>query len=57
MLNVFVDKISDDVALQHSIATARGGRFIDLDAAKQFADEVQSLAASMWLQIGKVVKF
>jgi len=56
MLNMFVLKTSGDTMLEHSITTARGGRFIDLASAKEFADEVESLAASMWLQIGKVAK-
>jgi hypothetical protein len=56
MLNVFVNEVSGDVALEHSIATARGGRVIDLAAAKEFADEVEGLAAKMWLQIGKVAE-
>ena len=54
MLNVFVHRATGDVALEHSIATARGGRFIDLAAANEFADEVEDLAGTMWLQIGKV---
>jgi hypothetical protein len=54
MLNVFIHKTSGDVLLERSIATARGGRFIDLASAKEFADEVEDLAASMWLQIAKI---
>ena len=54
MLNVFVHKVSGDVLLEHSIATARGGRFIDLSSATEFADEVEDLASAMWLQIGKM---
>ena len=54
MLNVFVHKVSGDVLLEHSIAAARGGRFIDLASATEFADEVEDLAAAMWLQTAKV---
>ena len=54
MLNVFAHEASGDFALERCIATARGGRIIDLAAAKEFADEVESLAAEMWLQIGKL---
>jgi hypothetical protein len=56
MLNVFVHESTDDVAFEHCIATARGGRFIDLASAKEFADEVEGLAGAMWLQIGKVTE-
>jgi hypothetical protein len=56
MLNMFVHKTSGDVMLEHSIATVRGERFIDLPAAKEFAAEVEDLASSMWLQIGKVAE-
>lgn len=56
MLNVFVHMASGDLLFEHSIATARGGRFIELAQAKEFADEVEDLAASMWLQIGKVAE-
>jgi hypothetical protein len=54
MMNVFIHKASGDVLLERSIATARGGRIIDLPGLKEFADEVEDLAASMWLQIGKI---
>lgn len=54
MLNVFENDTSGDLSLQRCIATARGGRIIDLAAAKEFADEVESLAADMWLAIGKL---
>jgi hypothetical protein len=56
MLNVFVHEASGDVALENCIATARGGRFIDLAGAKEFADEVENLASEMWLQIGKITE-
>jgi hypothetical protein len=56
MLNVFIHEASGDVAFEHCIATARGGRFIDLASAKEFADEVENLAAEMWLQIGKITE-
>lgn len=56
MLNVFVHKVTNDVAFEHCIATARGGRFIDLASAKEFAEEVETLAADLWLQIGKVTE-
>jgi hypothetical protein len=54
MLNMFRYGDTEDFALRHCIATARGGRVIDLADAKEFADEVEDLAATMWLQIGKV---
>ena len=54
MLNMFRYGDTEDLALRHCIATARGGRVIDLADAKEFADEVEDLAATMWLQIGKV---
>lgn len=54
MMNIFVHEASGDPLLAHCIATVRGGRIIDLDEAKEFADEVEDLAASMWLQIGKI---
>ena len=54
MLNVFASQISDDLAVEHCISIARGDRVIDLPAVKEFADEVESLAARMWLQIGKI---
>lgn len=54
MLNMFRDNVTGDFSLAHCIATARGGRVIDLADAKEFADEVEDLAATMWLQIGKV---
>lgn len=54
MMNMFRYGDSDDFALKHCIATARGGRIIDLADAKKFADAVEDLAATMWLQIGKV---
>ena len=53
-LNMFRYGETDDFALKHCIATARGGRIIDLADAKEFADEVEDLAATMWLQIGKL---
>jgi len=56
MLNVFVHMASGDLLLEHCIATARSGKFIDLAQAKEFADEVEDLAASMWLQIGKIAE-
>jgi len=56
MLNVFVHRVTGDVLLEHSIAAARGNRFIDISSAKEFAAEVEDLAASMWLQIGKVAE-
>lgn len=56
MMNVFVNKTSGDVLLERSIEVARGGRFIDISAAKEFAAEVEDLAASMWLKIGKVAE-
>lgn len=56
MLNVFVRETSGDVLLEQSIATVRGNRFIDLVDAKEFADEVEDLASTMWLQIGKVAQ-
>lgn len=56
MLNVFAHEASGDFALERCIATARGGRIIDLAAAKEFADEVESLAAEMWLEIGKLAE-
>lgn len=54
MMNVFVNKTTGDVLLERSIEAARGGRFIDISAAKEFAAEVEDIAASMWLKIGKV---
>jgi hypothetical protein len=54
MFNMFRYGDTDDFALKHCIATARGGRIIDLAGAKEFADDVEDLAATMWLQIGKV---
>lgn len=54
MLNVFENEASGDLLLERCIATARGGRVIDLAAAKEFADEVESLAAKLWLEIGKL---
>jgi hypothetical protein len=54
MLNVFLDEISGDMALEHSIETVRGGRSIDLASAKDFADEVGNLASEMWHQMGKI---
>ncbi len=56
MLNIFVHKTSGDILLERSIATVRGDRFIDLASAKEFADEVEDLAATMWLQIGKLAQ-
>jgi hypothetical protein len=56
MLNMFVHSATGDVALEHCIATARGGRTIDLADVKEFADEVEDLAATMWLTIGKVAE-
>ena len=56
MLNVFVNETPGDIGLERCIATARGGRFIDLVFAREFADEVESLAAAMWLQIGQFIK-
>jgi len=56
MMNVFVDKTTGDVLLERSIETARSGRFIDISAAKEFAAEVEDIAASMWLKIGKVAE-
>jgi hypothetical protein len=49
MLNVFVHEATGDVALENCIATARGGRLIDLAEAKEFADEVENLVSEMWL--------
>ena len=56
MLNVFVHKTTGDLLLEHSIAIARGNRFIDISSAKEFAADVEDLAASMWLQIGKIAE-
>lgn len=56
MMNVYVNKTNGDVLLERSIATARVGRSIDISAAKEFAAEVEDLAAAMWLQIGKVAE-
>jgi hypothetical protein len=56
MLNVFVHEATGDVALENCIATARGGRLIDLAAAKEFADEVENLVSEMWLQVGKIIE-
>jgi hypothetical protein len=56
MMNVFVHRASGDILVERSIATARGGRIIDLPELTEFADEVEDLAASMWLQIGKVAE-
>ena len=56
MLNVFVHKVTGDVLLEQSIAAARGNRFIDISSAKELAAAVEDLAASMWLQIGKVAE-
>lgn len=54
MLNVFANKISNDLAFEHCISTIRGGRVIDLPTVIEFANEVESLAARMWLQVGKI---
>ena len=54
MMNMFTHKATGDFSLKHCIATARGGRIIDLVDAKEFADEVEDLAAALWLQIGKI---
>jgi len=56
MLNMFIQEASGDLALENCIATARGGRFIDLAGAKEFADEVENLASEMWLQIAKIIE-
>lgn len=56
MMNVFVNKTTGDLLFERSIATARGGRFIDISAAKEFAAEVEDIAASLWLKIGKVAE-
>lgn len=56
MMNMFVHQTSGDVLLERNIATVRGGRVIDLPELKEFAHEVEDLAASMWLQIGKLGK-
>jgi hypothetical protein len=55
MLNIFVHKATgDDPLLQRCIATARGGRVIDLAEAKEFAAEVEDLAASLWMNLQRV---
>ncbi|HYC35284.1 MAG TPA: hypothetical protein VEC19_02595 [Usitatibacter sp.] len=56
MMNIFVREESGDPLLAHCIATVRSGRVIDLAEATEFADEVEDLAASMWLQIGRLDK-
>lgn len=57
MLNMFVDKVSGDVALQHCISVAqRKERTIDLAAAEEYAAEVENLAAEMWNQIGIIAE-
>ena len=56
MLNMFVHKTSGDVTLERSIATIRGEKFIDLASAKEFAAEVEDLASTMWLLVGKIAE-
>lgn len=56
VMNMFVNKSTGDILLERSIATARGGRVIDIAAAKEFAADVEDLVASMWLQIGKIAE-
>ncbi len=53
MMNLFLDHAKRPFA-KRGIVSARGERLIDLEELKEFADEVEDLAATMWLQIGKV---
>ena len=54
MMHFYLHMASGDILLERSISSASGGRNIDLASAKEFADEVEDLAAEMWLQMGKV---
>jgi len=53
MMNLFLDHAKRPFA-KRGIVSARGDRLIELEELKEFADEVEDLAATMWLQIAKV---
>ena len=55
MLDLYVSEDETDIDAQHSITSARtGNQTLDLAGQKEFAAEVDDVAASLWLAFARV---